>query len=236
VTPENPANRGAADRTEGFARALARCPLFAQLDPADLRALAAIAEGRRYAAGQPLFFAGDPPAGLTVVTEGRVKVFVLSPDTGREIILTTEHPFHAVAELPSFDGGSYPANAEAVTDTETLFLERSAFERLLEARPRVALHLLRTLGRRLRRLVGLIEQLSFQEVIGRLAGYLLGRAQTGLPVALETNAAIAAAIGTVPELVSRNLARLHQMGAVVLEQRRIVAVNEALLRELAGQA
>lgn len=65
---------------------------------------------------------------MHIVVTGRVKIFVLSPESGREIILTTEHPYNAVAELPSFDGGAYPASAEALEESETLMLEQHAFE------------------------------------------------------------------------------------------------------------
>jgi CRP-like cAMP-binding protein len=162
-----------------------------------------------------------------------VKVFMLSPETGREIVLTTEHPYATVAELPTFDRGPYPAHAEALEPTETLFLEGDAFERVLQEHPVITRYLLRRLGSRLRRLVGLIEQLSFQEVVHRLAGYLLERAREGLPFALEGNASIAAKVGTVPELVSRNLSRLHATGLVTLDGRSIADLDQERLTELA---
>jgi CRP-like cAMP-binding protein len=213
---------------------LSRCPLFARLPNDDLAALAAVATFRRHPAGSTVFLANERPEGLHVMASGAVKVFVLAPRTGREIVLTTEQPFNTVAELPSFDGGTYPANAEALLDSETLFLERERFEALLRERPVIAVHLLRALGRRLRRLVGMIETISFQEVIHRLARYLAERSRAGLPVELEPNAAIAAQLGTVVELVSRNLARLHQTGVIRLERRSVVWVDEPALLELAS--
>lgn len=215
---------------------LARCPLFAQLDDADLSTLARIARSRRYGAGEALFLAETPPAGLHVVAEGEVKVTILSPRSGREIVLTIERPCQTVAELPSFDGGPYPAHATAVVDTRTVFLEGAAFDAVLLERPTIARHLLRALGRRLRRLVTLVEQVSFQEVVHRLAGHLLARDSGEGPIELETNAAIAAQLGTVPELISRNLARLHQSGAIRLQQRRVEIVDRAALSELAADA
>jgi CRP-like cAMP-binding protein len=110
---------------------------------------------------------GNHPEGLHIVVSGRIKIFVLSPESGREVVLTTEHPYSAVAELPSLDGGTYPANAQALEDSRTLFLEQTAFLGVLRERPAISSHLIRTLGQRLRRLVGLVEQLSFQEVVHR---------------------------------------------------------------------
>jgi CRP-like cAMP-binding protein len=212
---------------------LARCPLFAELAPDDLEALAAIARRRAFDRGETLFLASDLPDGLHVVLTGAVKVFVVSPESGREIVLTTEHPYATVAELPSFDRGPYPAHAQATEPTETLFMEAEAFERVLQERPAITRYLLRRLGSRLRRLVNLIEQLSFQEVVHRLAGYLLTRSREGLPFALEANASIAAQVGTVPELVSRNLSRLQASGLIELDGRRVVTLDGAQLAELA---
>lgn len=227
-----PHERGAASWRDD--EVLARCPMFAPLEPEDLAALAAIARPHRFEAGQMVFFAGERPAGLHVVVAGRIKIFVLAPGSGREFVLTIEHPYQAVAELPSLDEDVYPASAQAVERTETLFLEQEAFTRVLRERPGVSLHLVRTLGRRLRRLVALLEQISFHEVIHRLAGHLLDRAHgEGVPFVLETNGVIAAQIGTVPELVSRTLSRLHQSEFVRLSDRTIVGIDQERLRELA---
>lgn len=129
-----------------------------------------------------------------------------------------------------------PANAQALEKTRTLFLEQTAFPGVLRERPEISLHLIRTLGGRLRRLVGLVEQLSFQEVVHRLAGYLLNRSRDGLPFELETNAEIAAQLGTVSELVSRNLSRLQGSGVVSLAQRSVVGLDGAALQDLSRGA
>lgn len=218
------------------AEILARCPLFAELDGDDLGALAAVAYRKTHAAGEELFLAGESARSLAVVVTGKVLVYLISPASGREVVLTVEHPHNSVAELVSLDGGSFPANARAVVATELLHLDQAGFERVLLARPRVALHLLRTLGRRLRRLVALVEQISFKEVVQRLAADLLSEARAGLPFQLASNGEIAGRIGTVPELVSRNLARLHVSGAIELEGRTVTAIAEAQLSELANSA
>lgn len=215
---------------------LARCPLFAELPSADIEALAVVAYRRHHSAGEELFLAGEKPRSLAVVVTGRVLVYLISPATGREVVLTVEHPHNSVAELVSLDGGTYPANARAVVETELLHLEQEGFERVLVERPNVALHLMRTLGRRLRRLVSLVEQISFQEVVARLAADILSAASAGLPVQLGTNAEIAGRVGTVPELVSRNLARLHMSGAIRLEGRQVLEIDERQLTEMSKTA
>lgn len=227
---------GMTDSAMTDAEVLARCPLFADLPDEELSALAGIAERRRHAAGTPLFLAGDLPEALHVVARGRIRVQVASPRSGRPLVLTDETPYHAVAELPSFDHGPYPAHAEAEVDSETVALPQAALDALLDVRPRLSRTLLGTLGRRVRRLVELIERLSFQEVVQRLALLLADLADEGVPFDLPTNAGLAASLGTVPELASRNLSRLAQQGLVRLDGRRVIGVDLAELRELASSA
>ncbi len=215
---------------------LARCPLLAGLGDEDVQALAVRATRRSYAAGETLFLTGDPSFGLLVIASGEVKVFLISPASGRELLLHHEREYGAVAQLVALDGGPYPANAVAMRDTELVVIEHERFVETLHERPAIALHLMRSLGRNLRRLVDLVEQISFQEVQHRLAAHLLRRSAKALPFDLETNAAIGARLGTVPELVSRNLSRLHAAGAVTLEGRRVVAVDSSVLAHIAESA
>lgn len=215
---------------------LARCPLVAELDAEEIAALAAIATRRHYRDGEDVFLAGEASIGLAIVVMGEVAVYLLSPQTGRELVLTVERPYASVAELAAFDRGPYPANARARGDTELLVLETDRLEAVLGQRPRISRHLLRTVGVRLRRLVAVVEQISFQEVVHRLAAHLLERADGGTPFELGTNADIAAQIGTVPELVSRNLSRLHASGGLGLEGRKVYAIDRAALEHLARSA
>jgi len=218
------------------AEILARCPLLAGLPDDDLVAMATSAQRRRFAAGEHLFLAGDPSRGLLVSAAGRVKIYVLSPATGREVVLTVDDQYGAIAELVALEGSTYPANGQAIDDVDLVIIDQDAFEATLRQRPAIALHLMRSLGRRLRRLVGLIEQISFKEVVHRLAGHLLGEARGGVPFHLESNAEIAARLGTVPELVSRNLSRLHASGAIEMSGRTVTQVDVEQLQQLASAA
>lgn len=215
---------------------LVRCPLLAGLADDDVRALADGAVRRSVSAGETLFLAGDPSHGLMVIASGEIKVFLISPASGRELLLHHEREYGAVAQLVALDGGPYPANAQALRDTELVVVEHESFVDTLYKRPAIALHLMRSLGRNLRRLVDLVEQISFQEVQHRLAAHLLRESKRALPFDLETNAAMGARLGTVPELVSRNLSRLHASGAIHMEGRRIVAVNREVLAHIAESA
>lgn len=209
--------------------------LFKTLDDQDIEAFAELARLRNFAKGESLFLSQSEPEGLFLVRSGSVKVFVISPNSGREVILTIERAGQAVAELPSFDGGLYPANAEALEATEVVFIGQADLDSILSTKPKVAMHFLRLFGRRLRTLVLMVESLSFETVIHRLANYILDKSDEAIPVSLETNGSIAAQLGTVPELVSRNLKRLVEAQAIVLESRKIISVDVESLNDFIEQ-
>lgn len=218
--------------------ALKKVPVFAELSEAELGFLVDRAQSRVYRAGEVVFTEGDPCSGLFVVESGAVKVYKLSP-SGREQVLTVEHPGSSIAELPVFDGGNYPASAVAVEDSRLMFISKDDFYRLCVSHPEVALKILRVIGSRLRLLVNIIEELSFTTVRQRLAALLLRMAEKGkrrpegvefaLPVSQQE---LAAQIGTVRELVSRNLSRFQAEGVLRLNGRRVCILNQESLREV----
>jgi len=97
------------------AAVLGRVPIFSDLSDVELTFLSDRAVIRRHATGELIFSEGDPCTGLYIVESGDVRIFKTSAG-GREQVLTVEHAGGSVAELPIFDGGSYPASASAATE------------------------------------------------------------------------------------------------------------------------
>jgi len=206
---------------------LKRVPLFADLTDTELRFLAQRSVHRHYAESEVIFHEGQPCTGLYVVQAGNVRIFSTSAN-GREQVLAIEGPGSSIAELPVFDGGNYPASTAAVTDLDLLFISKQDFHSLCLVHPKVALKVLRVVGRRLRGLVHLIEELSFSTVRARLLAMLLRLAreqnQAGdtVEIVLPANQQeLAAQLGTVRELISRNLSRLQAEGIIQIEGRTI---------------
>ncbi len=137
-----------------------------------------------------------------------------------------------------FDGGNYPASASALEDAEVLFISRKDFQNFCREHPEVALKVIAVVGSRLRRLVGIIEDLSFTTVRHRLIVLILRLTQAsgtaskeGVRVELtKTHQDLAAELGTVRELVSRNLSRLQAEGFLEVDGRRIIVKDLAGLK------
>jgi CRP-like cAMP-binding protein len=216
--------------------ALKKVALLGDLDESDLQILASAAVPRRYGPGEMVFSEGDPCEGLYVVESGLVKIFKVSA-SGREQVLTLEGPGASVAELPIFDGGNYPASASAELASELLFIGEKDIRGLCLEHPQVALKVLRVVSGRLRRLVAIVEELSFTTVQHRLAAYLLREARSrgkrtphGVQFTFTiSNQELASRIGTVRELVSRNLSRLQATELIKLDGRTVLIPDLAAL-------
>jgi CRP/FNR family transcriptional regulator len=85
----------------------------------------------------------------------------------------------------------------------------------------------------------LVEDLSFSTVRGRLVAYLAHLADeegrqtaSGIEFELaENNEELAARLGTVRELVSRSLGRLHGEGLIEIRRRTVIVPSLASLKE-----
>ena len=211
----------------------AKTPLFATLTPEEREQLATLGSPHNFAAGHTLFYEGDPCTGLWVIGSGTVKITKMSA-SGREIMLTVESAPSSVAEVPLFDGGGYPANVTAISDTLAFLLHKADFRRFCEQHPTVPLKVLAVVGRRLRTLVQLVETVTFGSVRQRLARVLLQAAegrQADVPVEIAiTHEELAARLGTVREVVSRNLARFQTEGMVKVVKRQIMILDLAALQ------
>lgn len=209
------------------------CPsntaLFSSLSQPELQLLAGRTTKKLFGAGKVLFHEGDTCKALHIISRGRVRIFKTSA-SGREQVLAINGPGEPVAELPVFDGGPYPASAVALEDTEIAFISREDFQAYCLDHPEVALKVLAFVGKRLRRLVGIIEELSFTTIRQRLVSVLVRLAQNegkkterGIEILLPgSHQELASQLGTVRELVSRNLMRLQAEGLLEVDARQIV--------------
>jgi CRP/FNR family transcriptional regulator, dissimilatory nitrate respiration regulator len=202
---------------------IAGMPLFTGLSKAQYEALARICVRRSCRKGERLFCEGDEGTGFYMVVTGRVKIFKVSPE-GKEQILHFFGSGESFGEVSVFTGQGFPADAVAAIQTVLLFFPRLAFSALIQKDPTLALNMLAQLSGRLRHFAGLIEDLSLKEVPGRLAKYLLylsGKHGDG-DVALDVSKGqLASLLGTIPETLSRILAKMNRQGLIRLRGAQI---------------
>ena len=189
---------------------------------------------RTYTANEIIFLEGEQVEGLWIVEKGRVKVYKLSPD-GNEHILHLRGPGKSFNDVGALDGGSNPANAAALsTKVRVWLIPLETITHILTHNPQVALNVIRLLAKRVRSLVGQIEDLALYSVIIRLARFLIRQVDDpSLSGPGITRTAIAAHLNTTPQTISVALRELETTGAIEFDRHQITIVDETQLRAIA---
>jgi CRP-like cAMP-binding protein len=209
-------------------------PLFTAVDDAQLARLLAGAVVRRYERNAVLFLAGEPASRFFIVLDGWIRLFRETPD-GQESTIGIFGRGESVAEAAMLDSGSYPVTGSVITRSRLLTVPAANFLEQIRSSPELALNLLASMSRHLRRLVRQVEQLTNRSSLQRVADFLLRlcppgerRAEIELPL---DKMLVAARLGMQPETLSRSLARLRDSG-VETRGSRIVVNDVARLARL----
>lgn len=208
--------------------------LFEGLPERQITDIATIAVLKSFQRGENIFFEGDEGDGFYMVGEGRVKIFKVSL-SGKEHILHIFGQGEPFGEVPVFHGRPFPANAEALVKSETIFFPRDKFVLLVEANPSIALNMCAVLSQRLRRFASQIENLSLKEVPARLAGYLVYLShEQGDSDEVELDISkgqLASLLGTIPETLSRIFSKMSDEGLILVNGRKISLLDRQGLME-----
>ncbi len=211
--------------------ALQQNPLFRHLEAGDLEQVTRISQTVLLDAGEYLFHEGEPVEHTHIVASGLVRVYQVGPKGGRRLVLHMAAPPESIGEIAAMsERRFYPVTAEAAMPSLIVRVPLEQISRMMDERPRFTRALLRSISERQFDLLMLLRRVAFFEVQSRLAQYLLEQhASRGLGFRLPTNPELAAILGTVPEIVSRTLNRMHRQGWIRLEGRRVWVENEAVL-------
>ncbi len=126
--------------------ALRRIPLFADLSPADLSTLAAIAEERTYADAEVIAAEGEMGDELHIIVSG--SVHVMRGDRASEPI-ARRGPGDVVGEMSIISRAPRVASLVADGNVRTVVIGQREFESIIRERPEVSLAVMRVLADRL---------------------------------------------------------------------------------------
>ncbi|RLB43551.1 MAG: Crp/Fnr family transcriptional regulator [Deltaproteobacteria bacterium] len=220
----------------GIIEEIASIPLFQNLSHKHLGELSMIVVDQIFKKGQEVFSEGEDGTGFYVIITGRVKIYKVSWE-GREQILHIFGPGEPFGEVPVFTGQKFPASAAAIEESRIFFFPKDAFIGLIRREPELALGMLAVLSMRLRRFTQLIEELSLKEVPGRLAAYLLylsKKNESSMDLELDiSKTQLASLLGTIPETLSRILAKMKRRGLIDVDGSRIKILDADTLEDIA---
>lgn len=209
-------------------------PYFAGLDLPEIDSISGFVFEKKVGKGEVVTQEGDEAEALYFVVSGAVKCYKTSEE-GKEQIIRIVLPGDSFNDVAVFDDGPNPASAEAMSAVLLYAIARRDMERILRDHPKVVANATTVLAARIRHFLELVEDLSFRQVIGRIARLLLDYAGDGTgPRPKLTQQEMAAAVGTAREVVGRSLKTLHEEGAIRMERNRIVIVDREGLKLTAG--
>jgi CRP/FNR family transcriptional regulator, cyclic AMP receptor protein len=212
-------------------------PMFAALPTTDLEAIAGMLRTRRYPRGAFVASRGEPCTGMYLLTSGRVKQTIASPD-GKELVLGhLDAPAH-FGESSLAEHQPHLADVVAMVDVEVLTLDACDLTRAIRLQPRLAVSLIAALSQRLRESIDRLEDLTFHDATHRVIRVMLNIATaryelTGTPMIRGfTHYDIATLAGTSRETASRVISSLSKNGVVTVRGRTILVDLEMLRREI----
>jgi HEAT repeat protein len=126
-------------------------PLFAELDPDDLKQIADIAREQLYPADAVLCREGEEGDELYVLASGQVRV--TKGSNGSEKIVARRGVGEFLGEMAIFESAEHSATVRAEGEVRALVIDADAFKSILRDRPEVSLAVLRVLSRRLREMM-----------------------------------------------------------------------------------
>ena len=192
---------------------LAPLPLFLDTPPGLVAALARRGVEVASPANTVLFLSGAQSRGWWIVLEGSVRV--VRGAGARQHVIHTETRGGTLGEVPLFTGGTHPATGITAEPTRCALFERAALEAAIAEAPAIAWVLAKRLAYRTERLVERLHERSATSVQARLIEFLLARpthASSGSLSLGMTQQALAEDLGTVREVVARELRTLVKAG------------------------
>ena len=183
--------------------------------------------------GEVIALQGDPSHTLYFVVSGAIKVYKTSFN-GRQQILHIAQKGESIGDIGIFDNGPAPASMVAVTPTLLYKINKNDLQTVLRKSPVVVTNALRALAERVRRDARLVEELSFNQVINRVARLLLNYVEweTGAGIRL-TQQDMANMVGSSREMVNKSLRYMEDRKALRTTRKGIEIIDRKILEGIA---
>ena len=206
-------------------------PFFTQLNDQELDVVRSVASEKTYPKNAVVLTEGEAGDSLFMIQTGKVKVFIGDED-GREIILKILSPGSFFGEMSMIDKQPRSASVTTLETSTFLVLQHNAFEKCVEAAPRIAQMVMQVLAQRVREADRKIGTLALMDVYGRVASTLLelavynnGKLMVGEKLSQQD---LANMVGASREMVNRILKDLSDRGFISIESKSITIINREL--------
>jgi CRP-like cAMP-binding protein len=212
---------------------------MADVPPADYARILSFGRSIKIARRQTIFFAGDAVKEVLLLSEGCMKITLLS-ETGGAVILRLVGPGEVIGTVGLTEQTTHSASAEALVSSKVVAWNGATFERLLTQFPILRRNTINIMERRLAILEARFRDVSTQQVAQRVARQLLrllpqvGQRIDGAVEIKLSREDLAQMTGTTLFTVSRLLSSWEEQGLVSLRRLAVVIRNPLGLMGICG--
>lgn len=217
-------------------------PMFAGMDDAELIRLSKDLKRKSVAAGETIFFQGDPGKAVYIVESGTVRIYVHAED-GQEVSVVICGPGDLFGEMSLVDQLPRSATAVAVEKTVLWVMRDQDFYTHLRLSHQLALNVMLALSTRLRATNEAIKSLASLDVTRRIAKRLLslalrqGEKLTDRSIRIAsplTQSELASLVSASRESTNRSLRALQRKGLIDMQDGYLILLKPDDLSSLVG--
>lgn len=209
-----------------------RFPALATLEEDARRILIQTAQIVELPASKFVFHSGDACSNFLLVLDGVVRV-QMSAENGREIILYRVDAGDSCVLTTACLLGNAPYSAEGITESavRAVAIPAAEFHELMNRSSVVRDFVFHSYGARLMNLMMLMQEVAFGRLDIRLARFLCKSADPQGALSM-THQQLAVELGSVREVISRQLKEFERRNLLKISRGRITALDLAKLRAL----
>lgn len=204
-------------------------PLFASLCDDELADIVSVFTEKAVEKDKFVFFEGDPPLWVYIVTEGRIKLLKYSVE-GKAVILHLSKPGEMFGGVAAFGRRPYPFTAQALIPSSVLRISGPDFHEIMEQHPEVSNQVVRELAARLIEAHETMKNLAVEHVEQRIAHTVLklashsnGQESNRMVIDIPlTRQDIAEMAGTTVETTIRVFSKWRKAGIVGSRNGKVV--------------
>ena len=206
---------------------LRNLPFFQNLPDELIQSITNAAIFRSYIPGKIIINKGLPNQSAFMIIKGNVNVFCTSFQ-GRAFVLTKLGPGDWFNTITCKNLEEYnPANVQALTPVKCLILPCKRFHKLFDEEPLFAIKVLENISSRLPKITRKLERMALLSVSGRIANFLIEHSDDdGIIYWRCTQNDIANRIGTVAEVVGRNLRQFMDEGLIIMPEKNCIVIHD----------
>jgi CRP/FNR family transcriptional regulator, cyclic AMP receptor protein len=214
---------------------------FCNLSPQAVSELQRVRHTLSYAAGKVLFSEGEPPRGVYVLCQGKVKLSIGGSD-GKTLILHISEPGEVLGLSSAISHRAYQTTAEAREDCRVAYISQEDLTRMMREHNDVCLRVAEHLSQRYSSACQEVRALALSHsAAGKLAKLLLEwtpeNRDSSRPAQLKlrmTHEEMAEMIGTSRETVTRLFAEFKKKQLIQADGSTLLVRNRTGLQSLIG--